>query len=397
MKFQFGSFAQYWDGNEIEKVCSEIVKIKSFNPPGNEKEAAEFCGKYLMASGFSIEYIHHSDLRASVIGHLPGNKKGPGVLMCSHIDTVPVGAVEWEHDPFGGELIDGKIWGRGSSDMKSGAAASLVACKAIVDSGFERNGDLWVCFSAGEEVDFLGARQIVKQIKGQDLKVILIPEPSSNEIYLGQKGALWLEITMYGKTAHGSMPDKGINAVEAMSDFIHEFKKFNFNIMDHPMLNSFTKTITTIQGGVKTNVVPDKCSISIDCRTLPGQSHEVILEKVNELLTKCETNYPGLKTELIITNNFPAVLTESEEPTVKIFSEVYESFYKKPPVYQGVNFFTDSAVLVPELGKPMIIFGPGHAWLAHQPNEYVEVDKLHDAVKIFTLVLAEYLCLETPV
>ena len=392
MKYQSSFFEPYWDDKEIERVCSDIVRIKSYNPPGDEKQAAEFCGKYLEKLGFSVQYLHHSDTRASVIGHLPGNQPGSGVMMCSHIDTVPVGAVEWDHDPFGGESIDGKIWGRGSSDMKSGGASSLVACKALVESGIQRKGDLWVCFSAGEEVDFLGARAIGEQMKGKDFKVILIPEPSSNEIYLGQKGVLWLEIKMIGKTAHGSMPKEGINAVEAMSEFIHEFKAFDFHIPDDALLNSFTKTITTIKGGVKTNVVPDECIISIDCRTLPGQSHDDILDKAHEILQECEKNYPGLKTELKVTNNCPAVLTDSAEPTVKIFSEVYRHYFGKEPVYQGVNFYTDSAVLVPELQRPMIIFGPGHAWLAHQPNEYVEIPKLHDAVKIYTLALAEYLC-----
>lgn len=391
MNYQTNFFEPYWDYAEFEKVCSDIIKIKSFNPPGDERKAAEFCGNYLRELGFSVTYIDHSETRASVIGHLPGNTKGSGVLICSHIDTVPIGSVEWEHDPFGGEKADGKIWGRGSSDMKSGAVSSLLAAKAIVQSNIPRKGDLWVCFSAGEEVDFLGARQIGKALKGNDIKVILIPEPSSNEIYLGQKGALWMEISMYGKTAHGSMPDKGINAVEAMSEFIHEFKALDFNIPVHPMLNSFTKTVTTIRGGVKTNVVPDECRISIDCRTLPGQSHDIILERVQSLLKESESKYPGLKTELKITNNFPAVVTDENDSNVKVFSEVYREYFKKAPHYQGVNFFTDSAVLVPELNKPMIIFGPGHAWLAHQPNEYVEIRNLYDAIKIYTMVLAEYL------
>lgn len=392
MNYQPSYFEQYWDDQEIEKVTSDLVRIRSFNPPGDERKAAEYCAEYLKKLGFTVQYIDHSDTRASVIAHLPGTEPGTGVMTCSHIDTVPIGAVEWAHDPFGGEKIDGKIWGRGSSDMKSGAASSLVACKALVESGVPRKGDLWVCFSAGEEVDFLGAKAIGEQMKDRDFKVILIPEPSSNEIYLGQKGVLWLEITMFGKTAHGSMPKEGINAVEAMSEFIHAFKAYDFNIPDDELLNSFTKTVTTIKGGVKTNVVPDECTISIDCRTLPGQSHEDILDKAREILAECEKNYPGLKTKLTVTNNCPAVLTDSGEPTVKLFSDVYSAFFGKEPVYQGVNFYTDSAVLVPELHKPMIIFGPGHAWLAHQPNEYVEVEKLHDAVKVYTLVLAEYLC-----
>ncbi len=392
MKYQSNYFQPYWDDREIEKVCSDLVRIKSFNPPGDEKEIAEYCGAYLEKLGFSIQYIRHTETRASVIAHLSATEPGTGVMMCSHIDTVPIGAVKWDHDPFGGELIDGKIWGRGSSDMKSGGASSLVACKALVESGIPRKGDLWVCFSAGEEADFLGARAIAEEMKGKDFRVILIPEPSSNEIYLGQKGVLWLEINMYGKTAHGSMPNEGINAVEAMSEFIHAFKAFDFRIPDNPLLNSFTKTVTTISGGVKTNVVPDKCTISIDCRTLPGQSHDDIVNKAKEILAECEKNYPGLRTELRITNNCAAVMTDEEEPVVKTFSDVYRTVFSREPVYQGVNFYTDSAVLVPELQRPMIIFGPGHAWLAHQPNEFVEAEKLHDAVKIYTLVLAEYLC-----
>ena len=144
-------------------------------------------------------------------------------MVCGHLDTVPVGAIPWNHEPWGGKISDGKIWGRGASDMKGGIAAFLASAQVLVEFDFSPRGDLWVGLTAGEETDFLGALEISKHREVLPLQVLLIPEPSTNAIFLAQKGALWLEIGMEGKTAHGSMPDLGINTVESMSLFIHQF------------------------------------------------------------------------------------------------------------------------------------------------------------------------------
>ncbi|MBE0687205.1 MAG: M20/M25/M40 family metallo-hydrolase, partial [Anaerolineaceae bacterium] len=208
----------------VVAICQDLIRINSINPPGDELTIARYCSDFLLRLGFEIRLLQHSEKRASVLARLKGSGQVPGVMVCGHLDTVPVGAIPWKHAPLGGEISDGRIWGRGTSDMKGGIAAILASAQALVKSDFAPHGDLWVGLTAGEETDFLGALEISKHHEVLPLQILLIPEPSSNEIFLAQKGALWIEIGMEGKTAHGSMPDLGINTVELMSQFIHQFK-----------------------------------------------------------------------------------------------------------------------------------------------------------------------------
>jgi succinyl-diaminopimelate desuccinylase len=385
------NFNKELENIDVSKICQDIVRINSINPPGDELNLARYCGDFLRGIGFEVSLLKHSENRASVLACLKGSGQVPGVMVCSHMDTVPVGEVPWQHDPLGGEVFDGKIWGRGTSDMKGGLAASLAAVKVLVGSGFKPQGNLWIGLTAGEEVNFLGAIEIAKHREVLPLQVLLIPEPSSNDIYLAQKGALWLEVVMQGKTAHGSMPEMGINAVESMVQFIHQYKSLKIPYQSHPLLDGFTSAVTTIKGGVKTNVVPDACSITIDMRTMPGQNHSEILNQIKSLLNDLENEVPGLTTRVNILNNRPAVVTEMDNPKVQIIRAAAGSILDRSVPIKGVKFFTDSAILTPAWDVPMIICGPGHAELAHQPNEYIEIEMLRESVKIYVLALARYL------
>jgi succinyl-diaminopimelate desuccinylase len=376
---------------DVVEICQEIVRINSINPPGNELNMARYCGDFLSRLGFEVRLLEHSENRASVLACLKGTGSVPGVMVCSHLDTVPVGILPWQHNPLGGEIDDGKIWGRGASDMKGGLAASLAAAQVLVQSGVSLRGALWMGLTAGEEVDFLGALEIAKHREVLPLQVLLIPEPSSNELFLAQKGALWLEITMHGKTAHGSMPDLGINAVELMVQFINRFKSLDFPCRPHPLLDNFTSAVTTIKGGVKTNVVPDECSATLDIRTLPGQDHAEMLDGIRGLLNDLEQITPGLIAEVKVLNDRPAVVTEMDNPIIFPIRTAAEKILGRPVPSKGVKFFTDSAVLTPAWDIPMIICGPGHAGLAHQPDEYIEISLLQKAVGIYSLAFASYL------
>jgi len=376
---------------DVVKFCQEIVRIKSVNPPGDELPAAEYVASVLKKIGLEVEVIKHSPTRASVLARLKGSRKKPALLYNGHLDTVPVGSEKWIHDPFEGVVSEGKIWGRGTADMKGGLVSLMVAAKALAEARGPLQGDLIIAATAGEEVDSLGATAIASRSDLGPVQAIVIPEPSYNDVYVAEKGAFWLEITTQGKTAHGSMPEMGRNAVIMMMALIHELEKMTFPYKEHPLLGGFSQSINTILGGVKTNVVPDQCVITVDMRTVPGQDHRSILKQVEELIASLSRRTPDFKASAKVTNDRAPVETSPNEPAVQTFADIVAEVAGERPVPKGVRYYTDAVAFVPVLKAPMIICGPGDAKLAHQPNEHVEISKLVQAARIYTLAAAKLL------
>ena len=315
----------------------------------------------------------------------------PALLYNAHLDTVPVGAEGWVYEPFSGKSAGGKIWGRGAADMKGGLAALIVAVRTLAKTRAPMRGDLILAATAGEESDSLGATALATRPDLGPVQALAIPEPSYNDIYVAEKGAFWLELTTRGKTAHGSMPDLGRNAVMMMVALLGELEKMAFPHKEHPMLGVFSRSINTIAGGVKTNVVPDLCVATVDMRTVPGQDHRAILRQVEGLIADLTRRIPDFQASVKVANDRPPVETSPSEPTVQQFVDVVARVTGARPVPKGVRYYTDAAAFLPYLKVPMIICGPGDATLAHQPNEHVEIAKLVQAAKIFTLAAMKLL------
>lgn len=379
-----------WDQDLID-LCQKLVRFKTVNPPGNELAAALFVEEYLQNCGLETELIMHSRKRASLIGRLKGTGEVPSLFYNGHLDVVPVGEQAWTADPFAADLIDGKIYGRGTSDMKGGNAAILAAVRALASADVNLRGDLVVAFTAGEEGEQLGALEIAKRKDLTPLQGIIIPEPSNNEVYIATKGGLWLELTTYGKTAHGSMPAQGRNAVSMMVKLLEAYQCLEIAHNPHPLLGDFTRSIGTIEGGVKTNVVPDHCTVTIDQRTIPGQDHQAIYQQVEDLIESLTEEAEGFQASVRVINDHQPVETSPDLEIVKEFSNIVEHVVGKSTVPKGVNYFTDGSVFSPQLGAPLIICGPGIAELAHQPNEYVEVSSMVKSAHILTLFAANAL------
>lgn len=376
---------------ELVEYCREMVRIKSVNPPGDEMAMAEYVANVLKSIGLEVKLLKHSSSRASVLAILRGSGQVPALLYSAHLDTVPLGAEQWIHEPFAAETLDGKIWGRGSADMKGGLAALLVMAKIMANSGLSIKGDLIFAITAGEEIDSLGAKSVASYPGLGPVQAIIVPEPSYNDIYIAEKGALWLEISTYGKTAHGSMPALGKNAVMMMVELIKGLEKISIPFESHAMLGGFSMSINTISGGIKTNVVPDRCVVSIDMRTVPGQDHHDIMARFQGLIKDLGKHDPDFKAAIEISNDRPPIETSPEEPVVKMMVDIVADITGELPIPKGVNYYTDAATLTPAFKAPMIICGPGHPGLAHQPNEYVEIEKLVQAAKIYTAATHQFL------
>jgi len=376
---------------ELIEFCQQLVRRKSVNPPGDELPIAEYVASTLDGFGLEVELVRHGPNRASVLARLKGRGTKPGLLYNGHLDTVPVGAQEWIHDPFSAKTAEGKIWGRGAVDMKGGLAALMAAAKALAGARLPLSGDFIMAATAGEETDSQGAMAIAARSDLKPLQAVIIAEPTNNGVYVAEKGALWLELTTHGKTAHGATPELGRNAVMMMWKLIGELEKLEIPHEEHPMLGSFTRSINTIAGGMKTNVVPDNCVVTVDMRTVPGQDHLAILRRIEDLIEDLGRRIPDFKASAKITNDRIPVQTSPEESVVKGVVEIVAEVTGERPVPGGISYYTDGAAFVPALNIPMIICGPGDPKLAHQPNEHVEVSSLVQSARIFTLAAVKLL------
>jgi len=376
---------------EVVSLCRDLVRFKSVNPPGDELEIAEYVAGVLREAGLTVEMVPHTPTRASVLARLKGSGEMPALFYTGHLDVVPVGAEEWLHDPFEGDVVEGELWGRGASDMKGGNAAMIAATKVLATANFPLKGDLILAFTAGEEGEQLGAAEIAARPDLAPVQAVVVAEPSYNDVYVAEKGAFWLQITTHGKTAHGSMPHLGQNAIMMMVALLSELDSLAVPYEEHPLLGGFTRSVNTIAGGVKTNVVPDQCTVTIDQRTVPGQDHRAILRQVEDLIADLGQRLPDFRASVEVINDRIPVATSLGEPVVQRFCDIVAEVVGERPVPKGVNYYTDAVVFAPALNAPMIICGPGEAKLAHQPNEYVEVPKMVEAAKIFTLAAVQLL------
>lgn len=376
---------------DAANILKDMVNFKTVNEPGDEKPLAEYIKKLLEEIGIEAEVDVLGNNRANVIGRIKGTGKRESLLFNGHLDTVPPGDIEWEHGPYSGDIADGKIYGRGTADMKGGLAAMIIAIKAIKNSGAELKGDFIYTATAGEETDSLGAVKFVKDGGLNDVGAIIIGEPSSNGINIAEKGAFWVEVTTYGKTAHGAFPDKGINAVVHMNALLSELINYKFRYEKNETVGHPTMNISTINGGVKTNVVPDKCSITIDMRTVPGMDHNEIIKDFEKIIEKLSREIEGFKADIKVLNDRKAVETKGDHPFVKLAENTYKEVFNKETKAQGVNFYTDASIFLPAKQIPCIFYGPGDSNMAHQPNEYITLKSLEDTIKYYIKLIENYL------
>ena len=379
--------------SEAIDFLKKLLKTNSVNPPGNEEEVARIIADKLKENGIEATIRSLGPNRAYLVARVKGKGNRKSLVFSGHMDTVPPGDMPWEHGPFEADEIDGCIYGRGASDMKSGLAALTMAMIEIAKSQVSLEGDLVLAATAGEEVDSLGSRTMIEDGILNDAGAMIIGEPSNGEIFVAHKGALWIEVVSYGKTAHGSMPEQGINAINNMVTFMNAlFNKFKFNYKEDSMLGGPTLNIGTISGGVRTNVVPDMCRMQIDIRTVPGQIHQEILSDIKGLLKGIESN-SNAKFDINILNDLVAVGTSIEDPLIKLALSTADELFNREYTPKGVRFYTDASTFVPGLGNnlPVLIYGPGNETMAHKPNEYVEVSKYIDSIRFYKEVALRYL------
>ena len=356
-------------------LTRELVRIDTVNPQSPERPAAERLGQLLVGAGYSVATHEFAPGRASLVAR----REGPGLPICfaGHLDTVPLGAAPWTRDAFGGELDGGKLYGRGSSDMKSGVAAMVAAALRLAKTPLRKAG-ITLVLVAGEETGCEGAAHLAK-VPGAlgRAGALVVGEPTGNRPVIGHKGALWLRARTRGVTAHGSMPQMGVNAVIKAAQAVLTLSAFRFDVAPDPLLGAPTLNVGTIKGGLNVNSVPDEAVIGIDIRTIPAQRHAQLRQQLEALL--------GTDVELTPTVDLQGVRTPADDSFVGQVVEVTASVTgeREPP--GTATYFTDASVLTPAYGGiPTVVLGPGEMALCHQTDEHCRVDRIEQCVEIYT-------------
>jgi succinyl-diaminopimelate desuccinylase len=380
--------------DEAVSLLQRILQTDTTNPPGNELEAAQILDNFFRAHGIETEVDEFVSGRANLLARLQGEGRDrPSLMLCGHMDVVPAGGTAWDVDPFAAELHDGKIYGRGASDMKSGLAAMAVAVANLRQEETTLPGDLLFAATAGEEVDCRGARRFVERGILEGVGAVVIAEPTRGDVILAHKGALWVEITTRGKSAHGSAPETGINAIEHMHSVLGELlQNFRFKVDPDPALGAPTLSVDRIDGGVAVNVVPDECRLQMDIRTVPAQDHGEILQDIEQSIDFLRDYLPDLNYEIEVMQERLAVNTPEEERIAQVAKGLREETHDSPSSRTGASYYTDASVLVesyPDLA--VVLYGPGDDHLAHQPNECVDVEAFVRSIEFYEQIAARYL------
>ena len=337
-----------------------------------ERRAAEVLHGFFEQHGVASEIDVWEGNRATVTAVLPGGDGSSApLLVAAHLDVVPASAARWTVDPFSVTERDGRLYGRGTTDMLGAVAAVAAALVETARQRGRRGGDIIFAATAGEETDSCGTKRFVEQYRRRfaDPAGVLIPEPTDLKVLRAHRGILWLKIAAHGRTAHGSMPHLGINAILKINAVLNRLKDFVIPHVPHPLLGGCSMSVNRIAGGSGTNIVPESCAIEIDLRTLPGQSVKAITEQFDALLAEMASKDAEFSAEVSILRVAGAIETAEDDPFVTSVCEAVAATETG-----AVGFTTDGPYFAP-LG-PVLIYGPGNPQWCHKPDEFVTLDAL---------------------
>lgn len=358
------------------KLLRDLVAIDSVNPslvPGaaGEAQIAQAVAAHLRSIGLDIEQQEVAPGRSNVIGVLEGRTPGRSLMLCGHIDTV---GVEGMAAPFDPVERDGRLYGRGSQDMKGGVAAMIDAARHVAQNGGLRAGRLLVAAVVDEEYASLGADALVTRWRAD---AAVVTEPTDLQIAIGHKGFAWFEIETKGRAAHGSRPLDGRDAILRMGRVLHELEALDRRLQaasPHPLMGTASLHASVIEGGRELSSYPDRCALKLECRTVSGETEADVTREIEAILARLRRADADFEASLTPLFARPSYELAADHDLPRALSKARQEASAAgggDPAFVGMSFWTDAAVLG-SAGIPSVLFGPGGAGL-HSVEEYVEV------------------------
>lgn len=372
------------DAAALVDFTQQLVRVPSvFDPERglSEEPAAELVAARMRAFGWSP----HLDLvepgRPNVVAVVDGGQPGPTLMFEGHTDVVTEGdPAGWSVDPFGAALEGGKIWGRGAADMKAGLAAMLFAADAIVRSG-PFPGRLVLAALVDEEGMMAGAKDFVARGRAEGVDAVICCEPEGGEICHVAKGAIRIRVDLVGKMAHGAMPFAGRNPNKAVGAALLALAHLEARLQQthgsHPHLGDVWVTPTVLRAGEprQMNVIPADAAAWIDVRTVPGVDHRALVAELQAVVSAAAADHE-VAASITVIDDRPSVATPADDRLIRAVWDAHIAVASTPPRLGGVPGATDATVLTSRVGMPSVVYGPGGKWIAHQVDEFVEIDDL---------------------
>jgi acetylornithine deacetylase len=370
------------DPQFITETAVHLVQIDSTNPSlspdgAGEGAAARFTAEVLERLGLHVDSYEIAPGRWNVVGRFPGRGHGRSLLLNAHLDTVGVAGMA---DPFAGEVRNGRLYGRGSQDMKGSLAAMLGAAKAIVDSGVALNGDLLVTAVADEEHSSIGMEHLVQTVTAAGA---IVTEPTEMQLCRAHRGFIWYDVETFGRAAHGSRYAEGIDANMRMGRFLAELDKLEQALRarpPHALAGPPSLHAAKLQGGSEISMYAVHCLLQMERRTIPGETVEQATAELQAIIDQLAAADPTFRATLQATFARYPFEIEVNAPLVQTVSQAVTTVLGQPPAHIGQTFWTDAALLA-DAGIETVILGPTGQGL-HSAEEWVELQSLHDLAQI---------------
>jgi succinyl-diaminopimelate desuccinylase len=393
------------DRGELIRFARDLVRIPSVfrpeDPDGNEARVARYVADYLDGEGFEVRTEEVSPGRPNVWAIWRGDRPGKTLLFEGHTDVVTEGrAEEWRHLPFGAELVRSRIYGRGSCDTKGNLAAAVMAVKAIKDSSVPFAGRLLLCHPVDEEGMMSGIKHFIRGGHAEGVDGAVICEPEENQLCVAQKGAMRVEVTVRGRMAHGAMPSSGVNPVTRAARFIvavEALEKEEISRHDEDPLLGYPSITPTVllspeSGEPQINVIPSSAYVALDIRTVPDQSREKILARLEGCLADLEAEDPDFEADLEVIEERPPTETSMDDPLVRAVAAAYTQLTGEQPRYNGVPGATDGTFLHAWSGISIVTTGAGDRTIPHHKDEWVDVDELLTTCQLYAATAVYFCC-----
>lgn len=373
-------------------ILQEVVRIKSIN--GNEEDVALYIQNLFNEHGIDSKLIKYSEKRSNLVAEI--GKNNEDILGFSgHMDVVDPGDLTlWKYDPFSAQIEENKLYGRGSTDMKSGLVAMVLAMIELKEDNIPLNGKIRLLATVGEEVGELGSEQLTKEGYVDDLSGLIIGEPSNYNLAYTHMGSINYSVISEGREAHSSMPDQGINAIDNLMKFMTLINQRMDQVADEYVDDVLGRTIhnlTVISGGNQVNSIPGTARVQGNIRSIPEYGNEKVIDLLQRTVDQVNKENE-VNLNLVIDYNKIPVKANKDSRLITIIQDIQKQKTGKLMPLIGAAGTTDAAEFTKSKTPfDFVVFGPGEPSLPHQVDEYVQLDNYLDMIDMYKMIAQKYL------